>query len=781
MQNCDIEVDVRRKTRQQLINELNDLRGQLAVLKDALSQAEDEKARSQAIIDSVGEGITVIGADFRILYQNQASRDMFASHEGKLCHKAFHGRDRVCEGCHTVGVFRDGRINKRENKVGNVYTGITSSPVRDRTGRIVAAVEVTRDISGRREADRKLLQMNERLRSVLDASPAAIIALDPGGTVKIWSKSAERIFGWTEAETIGRSCPLVHPVRTWRFRVLPGPGLRSLSVTAMEQRLRRKDGSPVDVLVSQSPLEEVGDCIGGLLCVLTDITDRKNAERRLEIAHVELKQIFDTAVDGKLVLDREYKVVRVNETFLNMFGMSRQDVLGMKCHDVSSLAHSMCKTENCPAARILKGEERADAECEVSRPDGTKLTFAVKAIPFRDPGGEIIGIVENIRDISERKKTEEALQRAEKLESVGLLAGGIAHDFNNLLQGVFGYMSMARMSLDGNEKAGAMLAQAEKALGMSVNLTAQLLTFSKGGKPATRRTAPGPIIENSAKFALSGSRSGAKLCIDKGLWDIDADEGQIGQVIQNIVINASHAMPAGGTVEISAGNLDLPKGGSPLLPDGGRFVMISMRDHGIGIPARYLSRIFDPYFTTKQKGSGLGLSTSYSIVRNHGGAIEASSELNRGSLFTVYLPASRLAEEEAHLSAVAGNGRKGRILVMDDEEILRDIVKEMVESLGHVAECAACGEEAIEIFDRSRRAGEPFDAVILDLTVKGGMGGEETVRRLREMSPGIKVVLSSGYGEGPVISNYKSYGFSALLRKPYLSDALRDTLSALLK
>ena len=768
-----------QKTKQQLLGELKGIRSRVVELEAALLNASAEKSRCWSVINAVGDGIIIIAPDFRILFQNPASRELKGDHKGELCYKAFKGKDNVCEQCPTVVVFKDGGTHRKEGRIGSVDTEITVSPVKDESGKIVAAVEVVRDITARKVAAGKLLQANERLRSVLDASPAAIIAMDYNGMIKLWSNSAERIFGWSEAEAMGRSCPIVPERDPGPARLLPGRDIRGLSVPSMEQRVRRKDGSPVDVLVSRSPLEVTGDCTGGLLCVITDITDRKKAEMELKTAHEELKQIFDSAVDGKMVLDRDLNITKVNDTLLSLFGMGRE-VLGKKCYDLFSCVVPFCHKETCCADRILRGEERVNVETEVLRTDGSKQIFSVNAVPFRNAAGEVAGVVENIRDVTGKKKMEEALLRAEKLESVGILAGGIAHDFNNLLQGVFGYISMARMGVDGNERADALLAQAEKALGMSVNLTTQLLTFSKGGKPATRKISLGPTIEDSTKFALSGAAAKARIDIGKGLWDIDADPGQIGQVIQNLVINANQAMPAGGLVEISARNVEIPKGCISLLPEGGKFVMISIGDSGIGIPERHLSRIFDPYFTTKQKGSGLGLSTSYSIVRNHGGAIDVASELNKGSVFIVYLPASGRTAEGVRPVSAADNGRRGRILVMDDEEILRDIVKEMVSSLGHAVECAANGEEAVEIFDRARHRGKPFDAVILDLTVRGGMGGEQTLRRLKQMSPGVKVVLSSGYGDGPVISNYKSYGFSALLKKPFLIGALKDTLNTVL-
>jgi len=430
-------------------------------------------------------------------------------------------------------------------------------------------------------------------------------------------------------------------------------------------------------------------------------------------------------------------------------------------------------------ARVFKGES-GTLTFEMIGAKGRRLWLETHAVPLRNEKGEISALLGITRDITDKKRLEEDLSRTQKLESLGVLAGGIAHDFNNLLQGIFGYMSMARQHIDDREKACAMLDQAEKALTMSVNLTSQLLTFSKGGKPAKKRIALQPIIDNSARFALSGSHSDYRITADKDLWHIDADEGQIGQVIQNIVQNASEAMPDGGTVDIRAGNEYIARGSKPLLPEGGRFVKITVRDTGTGIPAQHQLKIFDPYFTTKQKGSGLGLATSYSIVRNHGGMIELTSESNKGSTFSIYLPAGDEEEERKTPATAPVTTRRGRVLVMDDEEMIRNLAMEMIGSLGHEVTCAVDGKDAIEKFLEARESGRPFDAVILDLTIRGGMGGEQVIRKLLEIDPTVKALVSSGYSDSPVMSDYSHYGFAAFLSKPYRIDALRDSLNALL-
>jgi CheY-like chemotaxis protein len=260
---------------------------------------------------------------------------------------------------------------------------------------------------------------------------------------------------------------------------------------------------------------------------------------------------------------------------------------------------------------------------------------------------------------------------------------------------------------------------------------------------------------------------------------VDADEGQVGQVIQNIVLNADHAMPEGGPIIITARNVLKPDSMHPQLTKG-NYVEISVKDSGIGIPEKYLQKIFDPYFTTKEKGSGLGLATSYSIVRNHDGLIDVTSELGKGSTFSLYLPATRVEGEVRDFGAATPCVRKGKVLVMDDDNLVRSLAEELINALGHEAECAKDGMEAIEKFILARGSGKPFDIVILDLTVKSGMGGEQTIRELREIDPGGKAIVSSGYANSQAMADYHSYGFKARLTKPYNLEGLRDTLNMLL-
>jgi len=325
-----------------------------------------------------------------------------------------------------------------------------------------------------------------------------------------------------------------------------------------------------------------------------------------------------------------------------------------------------------------------------------------------------------------------------------------------------------------------MLEQAEKALHLSVNLTSQLLTFSKGGSPVKKMIKLLPVIENAVKFSLSGSRVAYHINIDESLWVVNADEGQISQVIQNIVLNADQSMPLGGTIEISAHNVMAPGDSVPISLENGKYVLISIKDTGVGIPEEYLLKIFDPYFTTKEKGSGLGLATSYSIVKNHGGLIEVSSKTGKGTLFTVYIPAAEDTSKDTEQTTASSTIKKGKILVMDDEQIVRDIAWELIRSLGHEVELARQGQEAIEKYRAAKESGSPFDIVILDLTIRGGMGGKETIEHLLAFDSNIKAIVSSGYSDDAVVSEYQKYGFKARLSKPYKIEELRDLLNVIL-
>jgi CheY-like chemotaxis protein len=370
---------------------------------------------------------------------------------------------------------------------------------------------------------------------------------------------------------------------------------------------------------------------------------------------------------------------------------------------------------------------------------------------------------------------QEEILKNQKLESLGVLAGGIAHDFNNLLTGIMGNFSLARMLAEPGSKISSMLERAEKASLRAKELTQQLLTFSRGGAPVKRSTFIGQLMIESVSFSLRGSNVTAKFFIPEDIWPVDVDTGQMNQVINNLVINAGQAMPDGGIITVRAENAVITSD-SPLPLPAGQYVKISLQDQGGGISEANIGRIFDPYFTTKTSGSGLGLAMVYSIIKKHGGCITVDSRPGIGTTFHFYLPASDISPQLiVDMESMPPQG-KGKILVMDDEVIIREIAGEILSHLGYEVENCMDGTEAIRMYEEALRLGRPYAAVLMDLTIPGGMGGKEAIGRLMEIDPQVRVIVSSGYSNDPVMAQYKRYGFRGVVLKPYNAEELGRTL-----
>jgi len=402
--------------------------------------------------------------------------------------------------------------------------------------------------------------------------------------------------------------------------------------------------------------------------------------------------------------------------------------------------------------------------------------IADSAAPIRDNDNRIIGVVLVFRDVTEERKMAEELLKTSKLESIAILAGGIAHDFNNILTGIMGNLSLAKLQTPSDNDIFSFLTEMEKASMQAKTLTQQLLTFSKGGAPVTEVTSIVDLIKDFTIFALRGSNVKCEFFIPDDLWSVNIDEGQISQVVHNVIINADQSMPEGGVIKVFAENIVFgAKQTLPLTP--GKYVKICIEDHGVGIPAKYLQKIFDPYFTTKQKGSGLGLALAYSIIKGHHGLITVESEVRNGTTFHIFLPAS---EKEPKKKEEKRKGdliiEKGKILIMDDEEIVRNVLCEMLVHMGWEAEFAKDGEDALKQYREALESGVPFDVVILDLTVPGGIGGKEAIKKLVEIDPAVKAIVSSGYSDDPIMAQFMDHGFVGVVRKPYRIQELRDVL-----
>lgn len=497
-------------------------------------------------------------------------------------------------------------------------------------------------------------------------------------------------------------------------------------------------------------------------------------EKQESLNYFEL--ILNSIPDGFIlceVTDSHLKVLKANSRALNFVGLTEQDVTGKFFHEILPTEMAEAWTRN--SLNIIAGKKLKTYEAT------NKFgTFEINSVPVFNNSGSRNHLIVIAREISEKRKTEEHFQKMEKLESVGLLAGGIAHDFNNILTAIIGNASLAKLKLgkDNDSKIFQLLTEIEDASIGAKDLTQQLLTFAEGGTPVLETVSVGQLLKDSSASALRGSNVRCKFDLPDNLWPVEIDRGQINQVINNLVINADQAMKGGGILNITAQNTVITN--DCLLPlQEGKYVQISVQDHGEGIPPEYLDKLFDPYFTTKQMGSGLGLTTSYSIIIKHNGFITVESDPGIGTTFNVYLPASK-AEPSSNLTEKNSMDHQGKILVMDDEKMLRFVLNEMLTHLGYEVACARDGSEAISMYVDAAQSDDPFDGVIMDLTIPGGMGGKEAIQRLIEINPKVKAIVSSGYSNDPVMSNHEEYGFSAVVTKPFTIEQLAATLQNLL-
>ncbi len=525
--------------------------------------------------------------------------------------------------------------------------------------------------------------------------------------------------------------------------------------------------------------------------------------------------IIDTIEDALFVLDSEGFIRLVNCAATNLFGIAGECLAGRH-------ASSIIKDDifSGRAQKLMEGAVRRFEFPYRQEQKDTDRMLSLSASIMRDGAGRPLAAVCIVRDITERKQAEAELKQAreeleqrveqrtadlkaaneqltqemdrrakmeiellkmQKLESIGLLAGGIAHDFNNILTGVTGKINLARPCIEPGNKAAKLLNDAERALLRARDLTQRLLTFSKGGNPVKKPCSISGTVRDCCEFSLSGSKADFLFSAEPGLWPALVDDGQISQVINNLAINASQAMPAGGTVTVDCRNRNIDKdSGLPL--EQGKYVEISVKDTGDGIPEKNMSMIFDPFFTTKERGTGLGLTTSYSIVKKHGGHITVNSSPGRGTTFNIYLPACRAEnlpgpDEKDQPPASRGSAR---ILVMDDDDMIRDICCDALSAFGYEVECVKDGKEALERYRSAKEAGRAFDLVIMDLTVPGGLGGKETLKEIMAFDPFVKAVVSSGYSSDPVMSDFRDYGFRGVIAKPFKITELSSVLNRVL-
>jgi PAS domain S-box-containing protein len=622
----------------------------------------------------------------------------------------------------------------------------------------------------------KLEGIETRIRSIIENILDGMITVDEQGIICSMNPSAEKMFDCINNEMVGHKFTKLVPKT---YGAEPEPVVcawddllkRTGSTTMAVGRTRRHKTFPVEISLSQM----VVDKQVLFVAMVRDVTERRRFEQEIAADKESLAVTLRSIEDGVITTDVQGKIIMINNAGENLTGWTSKEAIGRSLKSVYNIAIDLQAQ-----ARAQKTGSRNEAQSILlSMPENATLhsrqgrehVIEQVASPIRDSKNEVAGVVLVFRDITERQRNEAERRKAETLEQLGLLAGGIAHDFNNLLTAIIGNISLASLLLPPNDEMGTRLNDAKNASMRARDLAQQLLTFARGGAPIKKTASIGKLIQDTVSFSLRGSHSRSEFLFGADLWPAEIDPGQISQVIANLVVNADQAMPNGGTLRVSCDNFSYDSDTAPAVADlpPGDYIRIAIRDEGTGISEECIKRIFDPYFTTKAKGNGLGLATTYSIIKNHNGLINVESKVHFGSTFTIYLPALRHhqvpVEPPRQMNEVVSG--TGRILIVDDEEAIRDLVEFTLDRLGYKVSQAESALEGVELYRQKLEAGERFDAVILDLTLPGGMGGKEALKRLIEIDPTVNAIVSSGYAMDATMSRYQDFGFRGVIAKPY--------------
>jgi PAS domain S-box-containing protein len=658
------------------------------------------------------------------------------------------------------------------------------------------------ELDKRTLAEQSLERSKERHRRILEDLPDLICRYRPDTTITFVNEAYAHYFGKSRDELVGTSFLDLIPQESHTYiREKIASLKRSTPFITMEHGVITPDGQSRWQVWRHRALFDSSETLVEIQSIGQDITEQKLAGEAQENSRIFLQTIIDGVSEPIIVVGDDYRIRMMNKTALEFTGAADKAEF---CYEASHGLNHVCDHTNicCPLDAVRKSGKQEIITHHHRRYDGATRLVEIVASPYWGPDGELQGIIQLQRDITDHKKMEDELIKIQKLESLGVLAGGLAHDFNNLLTAILGNISLAKIMAGFESQAGEVLTDAETAAVRAKDLTYQLLTFSKGGKPVLDIMGMGILLKETVQLTLSGSNIHCEFSVPDDIWSVKADAGQMGQVFHNVVLNAREAMPEGGLLTISAENRMVDKNNALLLNEG-PYIMISFDDRGRGIPEEILPNIFDPYFTTKemgpQKGMGLGLSICYSIVKNHHGLISITSREGVGTTVYIWLPASpihdRREEDESRLArnnhnAIPVHGGVFReedasyncrkILIMDDEKVLRDVLMQMLTQLRFQVDAAVNGEEALALYRKAVQSSSTYDAVILDLTVKGGMGGEETIKQLRALDPDVKAVISSGYSKDPVIEQFRTHGFSGILLKPYNMKDLSRMLEAVI-
>jgi PAS domain S-box-containing protein len=745
----------------------------VAVVRDITERRrmESEMRLQSEITGNICEGIYLVNKnDLKIVYANPKMEEMFGYDRGEMTGEhvsiinAPNGGDpaatagQIEKALKETGTWRGEVYNIRKD--GTTFWGHSSISMlrHPEYGEVYLSLQT--DITERKKMEEALRESEERYKAIVESQAEFVVRYLPGGILTFVNDTLCRYLGLRREDLIGKSYyPFMHADDRESFIGKIEALRRDAPVMVAEARVVLPDGRTTWHRWTHHAIFDDMGCLVEYQSSGRDVTELKEAEEQLRLSEERFRTLAEAAFEAIAVTEAGI-FLDANRQLCEMVGYSLDELKGTPVMNIIAPEDRELVRRNQSTGYEAPYENRLLCK------DGSIIVVESRARHFMIKNRTVRVTV--LRDITGRKLAEEDLLKTQKLESLGILAGGIAHDFNNILTAILGNISLARMYTKPDEPQFRRLQEAERASYHARELTQQLLTFAKGGAPVKSTVSLEQLIRDSAGFAMRGSNVRCDFSFGEGLLPVDVDVGQMGQVFNNLLINACQATPEGGTIRIEAQNADIRSAEGMPLP-GGKYVKISIMDHGTGISEEHLQRIFDPYFTTKQKGSGLGLSIVHSVIRNHSGNITVESRLGVGTTFIIYLPASaekavrKELEREVHIPG------RGRVLLMDDEEVVRRVSGEILKEMGYEVEFASDGAEAIRLYKTAMASPRPFDAVIMDLTVPGGMGGKEAIQKLREADPEVKAVVSSGYSHDPIMAHYKEYGFCEVIAKPFSS------------
>jgi PAS domain S-box-containing protein len=789
------------KTKGRIIAELQQIRQRVTELEQAeiawqsteTSLRQSEK-NLQTMLNSIGDAVIATETNGKIIHMNPVAEKLTGwkmdEAEGKPLSeifRIFNSQTRKKAENLVSQVIDSGKIVRLVNhtmlisKDGREYQiADSSSPIMDAEKNITGMVLVFRDVTEAYKIQEKLQKSEEKLKqnlyelnAIINALPGIVTVVDTDFNVLVANDEVYKKFGQGSlSEVIGKPC---YATRKGLKQPCPQCALVEAFKTGKTiSRISTPEEEEQMGIATKSyaiPLKDENSVIWRGVEVIMDITDIRNIEENLKKSEEKYEVLVNGMRDTVWVIDFDGKFIDMNSAAIEILGYSREELLSMGPADIDS---------NLGAGTIedliieMPSDKFQVFETTHTTKDGRPIPVEIQSCMVKYHGKNAILSIG--RDITERKQAEKERLKLKKFESVGVLAGGIAHDFNNLLTGLFGNIEMAKMFLPANDKSYKFLESAGQSMESATHLTNQLLTFSRGGDPIKETLSIAEVLTETAQFSLRGSNVKLQTNIALDLWTVEADKGQLSQVISNLVINAQQAMPGGGIITLTAENIKTSKS---------RYVQITVHDEGMGIAPQYLDEIFDPYFTTKQKGSGLGLAVTHAIIHKHNGTITVYSTIDQGTTFTILLPASKAGERT--ISGETSDAINSEpvspvhILLVDDEETVRDVLGAMLKKMGHQVSHAGAGQEAIAKYRSAQKNNLPYDAVITDLTIPGEMGGEAVAKEILAINPRAKIIVSSGYANDSIMANYKTYGFQGRVVKPVRYAALKNVLEQVLK